>query len=111
MYAVDWEGRFPECLSAIFPLYVADPSVLICPSTGISIPERITRDNVNLAYEYIPGLNSEMPSDIIVVYDRAGNHQGGRNVLFVDGRVRWIPDEAWAAAYQRSRELLRRYRD
>ncbi len=109
-YAAARDGRFPKCLSDLFPDYITSPSLFICPSADIGIPERITRDNVNLAYEYIPGLRKGLrgADSILVLYDRAGNHQGGRGALFLDGTVRWIPDEAWAATYQRHKELLRR---
>jgi len=30
---------------------------------------------------------------IILVHDRAGNHEGGRYVLFVDSHVEWFTEE------------------
>jgi prepilin-type processing-associated H-X9-DG protein len=33
------------------------------------------------------------PPDTIVAYDKEGNHDDGRNVLFLDGHVGWM-DEA-----------------
>jgi prepilin-type processing-associated H-X9-DG protein len=29
----------------------------------------------------------------MTVYDKPGNHDGGRNVLFLDGHVQWLTEE------------------
>ncbi|HPC96868.1 MAG TPA: hypothetical protein PLU87_18125 [Sedimentisphaerales bacterium] len=38
----------------------------------------------------------------------AGNHEGGRNVLFVDSHVEWVTEERFAELIKQDNELRRK---
>ena len=44
----------------------------------------------------------------ILAYDKKGNHPGGRNALFYDSHVEFIPEEEFAARLQESLEWAKK---
>ncbi|KKK60544.1 hypothetical protein LCGC14_3023290, partial [marine sediment metagenome] len=59
---------------------------LTCPATG--------KDR-RRQYFYHPGRLEDDPETILAC-DLAGYHRGGRNVLYVDGRLAWLDEAAFA---------------
>jgi len=85
MYAQDHNESFPKGLDELVKGgYIADRRLFECPSSPGG------------GYEYIPGLRTTDPAGTAVIFDSAANHGGdGRNVLHIDGHVRWC-DETMA---------------
>ncbi len=60
----------------------------MCPSDprgyGYAVKDnRVVPDRVS--YEYVAGLRLDKSRELVVAYDRHGNHRGGRNVLMISG--------------------------
>ncbi len=106
MFAQDHSGKFPENPDNLFPEYLTSSNVLFCPSSSITIPKKITKDNATLCYEYVSGLTEEYDPGCLVMYDRIENHLEGRNIFFLDGHVQWTRKEKWDEIYQRHKELM-----
>ena len=95
VYALDYEGMFPDQLSSLYPLYISELRVFVCPNSTdkLSSPDRIAEDG---SYVYVTGLTSSHPADTVLAYDKPGNHgTEGREQLYVDGHVEWVRREDW----------------
>jgi len=87
LYQADKGGELPPSLTDLSPEYLPDKAVLQCPEA-----------KPRSAYVYVPGLkpaNVENPRLCIVAFDGKGNHEGGRSVLFLDGHVEFLSEEAF----------------
>jgi prepilin-type processing-associated H-X9-DG protein len=91
MYAAEHDGRYPERLSELYPHYLPDLAVFVCPSTGAKIasPDEI---DAKTSYEYRgAGLNlrtvREPSYQAILACDKPGNHRRRKNLLYADGHV------------------------
>jgi hypothetical protein len=82
-YAQGHKGPFPGSLMQLMPKYIDTMTPLCCP----------TFSDGTLQYEYTTGLALESPPETPLLYDPAGNHEGGRNVLLVSGKVVWMTEE------------------
>ena len=82
-YAKGDRGRFPAAVTRLIPKYMDDMMPFCCPEAG----------DGTLQYRYTTGLTTESPPDAPLLYDDEGYHEGGRNVLLVSGKVRWMTDE------------------
>ncbi len=82
-YATDHKERFPATLEALYPEYIDDMTIFICPSTG---------NESGTDYVYHSGLTEAASSTTPIVEDNASNHgSAGKNVLYVGGHVEWVP--------------------
>jgi prepilin-type processing-associated H-X9-DG protein len=99
--------KLPPSLAELFPKYLADPKVLICPAD--KSPMKI-KYGLPCSYRYI----GNVPLDImlrgfIVAYDHA-QHYGGRNVLYFDGHSHHASEQDFqkslAALYEQLKPLL-----
>ena len=113
MFAQDHNEKFPKSPADLFPEYVTSPKILVCPSAKINVPEKINQDNATICYEYVSGLTESYSSDCLVAYDRIENHLEGRNVLFLDGHVKWIyigeyGKWKWNEVYQKHEKLMKK---
>jgi len=86
-WASDHDGKFPDSLELLYQKgYLAgkDPTSVCCPGSGEP-------------YEYIGEAMStdKLRPQLVVAFCRKGSHPGGRNVLFVDGHVEWMTEEAF----------------
>ncbi|RJP65884.1 MAG: hypothetical protein C4532_16790 [Candidatus Abyssobacteria bacterium SURF_17] len=86
LFAKDHDGELPYDLAELFPEYVTDKSVFVCPSRGGEF-----RD-FEMDYEYIPGFRSNSPnaSQEAVLIEVGGNHTSptdSYHVLYLDGHV------------------------
>lgn len=82
-YAGASRGRFPATVTQLIPKYIDDMTPFCCPVAG----------DGTLQYRYTTGLTTESPPGAPLLYDGEGYHQEGRNVLLVNGKVRWMTDE------------------
>jgi len=85
IYARENDKRFPETLKVLYDEeYISDKSLVDCPaSEAKGTPE-------DPDYIYTAGLTVRSPSAEPLVRDKEKNHpSGGRNVMYVNGPVRW----------------------
>ena len=108
MYAEDHEGRYPDTISALFPDYLTELEVFVCPEVSLTCkrergvphpfsdaptPEEI--DSLS-SYVLVPGLAARDDKDTVIAYEKVDNHFGmGRSLLYLDGRGAWEPPENW----------------
>jgi prepilin-type processing-associated H-X9-DG protein len=125
LYASAHDGRSPQSLKELTGLRPAQPALSQPKGDAQAVPALSTGeatlpdDSTELAevwlrcpgqplatgigYEYVPGATKDSPPQTIVAYDRKGNHPGGRNVLFVDGRVVWLKEDVFQSSTLRLR--------
>jgi prepilin-type processing-associated H-X9-DG protein len=98
LYATTHDGRFPQNLRELVDVSAGGPGAaappplppwLLCPGQPL---------RADVGYEYVPGATKDSPPQTVVAYDRKGNHPGGRNVLFADGTVAWLREDAFQQA-------------
>lgn len=90
-YATDHNERFADNLEALYPNYIDDPDVFVCPSTGNEAPAAGGIDS-GTDYTYHSGLTESAASTTELLEDNEGNHgTAGKNVLYVGGHVKWVP--------------------
>ncbi len=95
MHAMDHNEAFPEDIRVLYPTYISSAKIFKCPSDeSISDIKEITR-GTRISYVYVPGLTTKDGSDSIVAYDASPDFHGGegRDVLFLDGHVKWYAEE------------------
>ena len=85
VYARDWNGQFPPSKDDLSPLlpYLREPDLLLCPTAraqNVKPPH----------YWYRPGHAFDDLHDVPLAGDVKPWHNGGGNVLFVDGHVKWF---------------------
>ncbi|HIE53497.1 MAG TPA: type II secretion system protein [Armatimonadetes bacterium] len=96
LYAADHFGHYPprdNDWEPLFP-YLRDRSVLVCPAP--TAEENFAGRNdplVGPGYRYKGGLCHDDWPEIPLASDSAPWHSGGRNFLFVNGRVKWFHDQ------------------
>jgi prepilin-type processing-associated H-X9-DG protein len=90
LYANDHESVLPFRLSELYPDYVADLAVFVCPVSGKEV-SRATIDAVSDYRLAIPGANlgdiKEQQNTVMLV-EKESRHGSGRNVAYVDGHVK-----------------------
>ena len=107
MWAVDHEWTLPETLYEIYtghPLYPKDPDArvlrtFVCPATRHKPGDAESIDEWS-DYVYVPGqrlAKNKGDPRTLVLYDKQGNHLGGRYELYTDGTVRWRPAQLMAS--------------
>ena len=80
MFSQDHDERFPPDLESLYDKYASDPQLFQCSTTPSE-----------MSYTYVSGLSSTGSASWVVAYDKRANHGGdGRNVLVIDGHVKWI---------------------
>lgn len=93
VYAQDNFGKFPPQDNQLGPLYlyVQDLSIFACP---MDVGAQVTLRNGKLigqSYRYKSGFGADDDPRVTLVSDPPSvNHSGGRNVLFLDGHVRFL---------------------
>jgi len=45
---------------------------------------------------------------MITVYEKSSNHGGGRNVLFLDSHVEWVPEERFQELIKKDNDYRRK---
>ena len=98
IYANDYDDNFPPNLEILTSTEDMPPKGLICPST-MQKDSYIYR-GAGLSTSDIPGL--------ILVYDKKGNHNGGRNVLFIDSHVEFVKEEEFLEIIRKDNEYRKK---
>ena len=89
-------GEGPASLSLLHPKYFPQLRVFRCPSSELPVEAMSAAlTNENCSYEYDNMLPPDAPANRMMLWDKDGNHYGGRNVLFRDGHVEWMTGEAF----------------
>lgn len=92
IYADDHGGKFPDSFDRLVGKYMVSDKILHCPSSP---------NQAAISYVYCRGYTPE-DVDRVLAFDADGNHRnGGRNVLFCDGRVEWIKDLDFSTLMQK----------
>ncbi|MCP4641888.1 MAG: hypothetical protein GY851_15710, partial [bacterium] len=109
VYAKNNGGRYPDTMSALYPKYIPELLVYVCPEVrercekerGIPHPfssDDPTADEIDAlsSYTLVPGLSSNGAANTVVAYEKVDNHSGmGRSLLYLDGRGAWEPPANW----------------
>jgi hypothetical protein len=101
IYANDHNDEFPPDLETLVDTVEYPRSDLICPAM------RHRPDYESYVYRGVDTGGTSVEPNIILVHDRAGNHEGGRYVLFVDSHVEWVTEERFQELVARDNELRR----
>lgn len=97
IYANDYSDHFPPNLEILTSTVEVSPKILVCPST-------MQKDSFIYCGK---GLTTSDEPSMIMVYDKKGNHEGGRNVLFMDSHVEWVPEERFLELVKKDNEYRR----
>ena len=93
VYAHDNFGKFPPKDNQLGPLhpYLHDLSIFACPTDfGVQVTLRNGKLTAQ-SYRYKGGLGADDDPMVAIVSDpQSINHNGGRNVLFLDGHVKFL---------------------
>ena len=105
MYVLDHNDEYPASLADIFE-YVPAKNLFVCP--GDENPELIGED-LRCSYRYVAlAAVPDEPGRVVIVYENAGNHEGGRNAAFADHHVEFIPEAAFQDRLAESLELVKK---
>lgn len=89
-YSIDHNEQFPKDLKDLYPEYIDDPKVFVCPSSADEVTGDGKSFSGTISYEYVAGLSESSPSTSVLAKDKSTNHkEGGGNILYVDGHVKW----------------------
>jgi prepilin-type processing-associated H-X9-DG protein len=97
IYANDYDDTFPPDLETLIHKAEMPPRGLICPAAELR--ESYVYRGAGLTTSAIPMM--------ITVYEKAGNHAGGRNVLFLDSHVEWVTEERFQELIKKDNEYRR----
>jgi len=95
IYANDYNDEFPPDLDTLIHKADIPAQNLVCPATGLKY-----------IYRGASITTSDTPW-LITVYEKAGNHSGGRNVLFLDCHVEWVLEERFQELIKKDNEYRR----
>lgn len=74
------------------------------PAKGLMCPATMLKDSY--IYRGASITTSDTPW-MIMVYDKQNNHDGGRNVLFMDTHVEWVPEERFQELIKKDNDYRR----
>ncbi|MCP4256006.1 MAG: hypothetical protein GY774_00595 [Planctomycetes bacterium] len=99
MYSGDNKDKFPPDLETLLTkTYLCDNKMLICPATKL-------RDSY--IYRGAAITVADIPS-LIMVYEKSSNHEGGRNVLFLDGHAEWVAEDRFQELVKKDNDYRRK---
>lgn len=102
MYRDDHDQRWPESLGELYPEYVESREAFVCPADE----NPMTIEGRECSYHYAGRLPGGVPPMTIILYDKRGNHPGGRNALFADAHVEWLDEDEFHRRLERNLEKL-----
>lgn len=114
LYSSDHAEKFPPGLGDLYPDFISDGKVFICPTacraTAVEDDPGFSRHGYRPAvfgdthadYVYVSGLRASDPKDYVLAFDEEWNHpdklelgrryKRGVNVLYVGANVEWTHD-------------------
>ena len=95
IYANDYNDELPPDLDTLTRKAELPAQNLVCPATGLKYIYR----GASLTTSDTPWM--------ITVYEKAGNHSRGRNVLFLDAHVEWVLEERFQELIEKDNEYRR----
>lgn len=101
IYANDHEDKWPPNLETLVDTVEYPRCDLTCPAM------RHRPDYESYVYRGADTGGCWVEPSMILVHDRAGNHEGGRNVLFVDTHVEWVTETRFQELVERDNEMRR----
>ncbi len=97
IYANDYNDQLPPDLETLIHKAEMPPRGLICPANGLK---------ESYFYRGATITTSDTPW-MITVYEKLSNHGDGRNVLFLDSHVEWVPEERFQELIKRDNDYRR----
>ncbi len=88
MYSMDNNGQLPPNLGALYPRYIEDLRIFVCPMSSETVSEATEIDDKG-SYVYIPGYTSKDDPDTLIVYEKSHPGSEGRYELYLNGHVTW----------------------
>ncbi|MFH1707271.1 MAG: hypothetical protein ABIF71_05075 [Planctomycetota bacterium] len=85
MYAMSWQEVFPGRLHDLMPDQISDEDIFRCKGNPVD----------PVGYVYLSGLTANSPVDCAIMFDRKGNHPGGRNVGYIDAHAHYFKEAAF----------------
>lgn len=118
VYSADHNEEFPPSQGALFPEYVPDGMLFVCyeaskateikqedlPPGSKDASSVFTQKNTD--YVYLPGLKATDHPRCVLMFDKRGNHEDHRNVLFTDRQVQWMTESEFQEALAKTVEYL-----
>jgi len=98
IYANDYDDKFPLDLEKLISTVEMPPKGLVCPATKLK--DSYVFRGATLSTSDEPGL--------IMAHDKKGNHEGGRNVLFLDSHVEWVTEDRFKELVELDNEYRRK---
>jgi len=100
LFAGDNREAFPPDLGALYPAYISDGSIFICPKSRAPVEKctlqyqgAITDENVS--YCYVSGLTAADDPGYVLAFEEEWNHGGiGAHYACIGGQVAWWADIA-----------------
>jgi len=97
IYSNDYNDQFPPDLETLISKAEMPAKGLVCPATKL-------KDSY--VYRGASITTSDTPW-MITVYEKSSNHGDGRNVLFLDSHVEWVPEERFQELIKKDNEYRR----
>ncbi|MCC6155445.1 MAG: hypothetical protein IT367_16880 [Candidatus Hydrogenedentes bacterium] len=92
LYRTEHDGTWPKSFAELYPAYISDLRVYICPSSDVAQgnPEDVASW---ASYEYLPFNGEGAPPTVVICREKESAHgPSGKNELFADGHVAFKPD-------------------
>ncbi|MBN1846936.1 MAG: hypothetical protein JW810_14715 [Sedimentisphaerales bacterium] len=100
-YQEGHQGQSPPDLKTALKEADINEAVLVCPASGDAVGQ------VSYVYRGLD-LKAGCPVELILAYDRPGNHPNMVHVLFVDGHVERTPKDLMQTYIEKDNEIRRR---
>ncbi len=93
-YSNEHNAEWPKHLDDLYPEYIGDPSVFVCPNSKDKVGNSSDIDAWS-SYEIVHSGKAINDKDTVVVQDKNdhAHRPGGRNYLFANGQVKYRPTE------------------
>lgn len=101
-YRDDHDGLFPTSLEvALTNIAVENVSLVSCPAIRKKPPQSTEMNSLGYIYVNWPERGIiQPPGDFPLIYDSdLDRHNGGVNVVCIDGSLRWDPSANWLTAF------------
>jgi prepilin-type processing-associated H-X9-DG protein len=97
MYSADNKNKFPADLETMVAKKYLPAQLLVCTAT---------KSRESYIYRGAT-ITVKDPTWMIMVYEKSGNHKGGRNVLFLDCHTEWVTEERFQELIKKDNEYRR----